>query len=55
MDPDSCALNADGTLKDARDIEWDYSPTQNRVSTKVLIAACRNFRIILFVLDFLII
>lgn len=32
MDPDSCALNADGTLKDARDIEWDYSPTQNRVS-----------------------
>jgi hypothetical protein len=28
MDPDNPALNADGSLKNAEDIEWEYSPTQ---------------------------
>ena len=28
MDPDNCALNSDGSLKNAEEIEWDYSPTQ---------------------------
>jgi hypothetical protein len=27
MDQDQCALNADGTLKDASEIEWDHSPS----------------------------
>jgi len=28
MDPDNCALNTDGSLKNAEEIEWDHSPTQ---------------------------
>jgi len=28
MDPDNPALNADGSLKNAEEIQWDYSPTQ---------------------------
>ena len=32
MDPDNPALNADGSLKNAEEIEWDHSPTQpNRI------------------------
>lgn len=27
MDQDQCTLNADGTLKDASEIEWDHSPS----------------------------
>jgi prophage DNA circulation protein len=32
MDPDNPTLNADGSLKNADEIEWDHSPTQqNRI------------------------
>ena len=32
MDPDNPALNADGSLKNADEIEWHHSPTQpNRI------------------------
>jgi hypothetical protein len=32
IDLDTPALNADGTLKDAADMEWDHSPTQVQTS-----------------------
>ena len=32
MDPDNPALNANGSLKNADEMEWDHSPTQpNRI------------------------
>lgn len=34
---DQCAVNADGTLKDPCDIEWEYSPTQ-KLSALPLVA-----------------
>jgi len=32
IDLDTPALNADGTLKEAAEIEWDHSPTQAQKS-----------------------
>jgi hypothetical protein len=36
---DTPALNSDGTLKDAADMEWDYSPTQTPASLTIKLPA----------------
>lgn len=35
MDPDNPALNGDGSDKDAKDIEWNFSPTNTQQPTKI--------------------
>ena len=42
MDPDNCALNTDGSLKNAEEIEWDHSPTQpNKILPPIGISASK--------------